>query len=115
LTAQLDERPRSLFLVEIHQLNTAEVLALVASASRIHPDACFAALVDRGLVLRDEYSLLADALYEAGVQGITTSPRQLLGILELGRRFANLTTSLRTTADESIAAHVQALLPWQGH
>ena len=116
LSARLDERPHSLALVEVVQSNLADVLPLMASAERLHPNMRFAALVDRELPQVVDVKQLADVLREAGAQEVLISPRQLEGILAIGRLFAQSRPLGRSDSapDESIVARVWDSLPWQG-
>ena len=124
LTAQLDRRPDDLALVEVRRENVSAVLEWLAGAGRNYRRARVVALVDRGLweseecepeAWRRDRRQVVDALFEAGAAEVVTSPRQLQGVLRLGRLQASLREAdLRApTAGESIEERAWASLPWQ--
>jgi len=124
LTTRLDARPDSLAVVEVQRANLSDALVWLAEAGRLYPLARFAALAERELCASVESGPASrpghrqpviDALREAGAGEVVTSPRQLQGILALGRRHASLRAVRHDSppADTSIAAWVWQSLPWQ--
>jgi hypothetical protein len=124
LAARLDMRPDSLALVEVQRASFADVLIWLAEAGREHRRARFVALVDRGVwesigsglaSRRCDRRPVVDALREAGADEVVTSPRQLQGVLALGRRHASLRAvhPNSLSAQMSIAAWAWQSLPWQ--
>jgi hypothetical protein len=109
LDAELDERPGALVAVEVRRGNFAELLAWLPAARRRHCRARYVALVDDSLL--DHQSEVGDALVEAGVQAIATSPRRLETIVAIGMRHA--ATAGKTDENAPLATQVWASLPWQ--
>ncbi len=124
LATRLDARPSDMALVEVQRAHVFEVLEWLAEAGRLYRRARLVALVDRGVwesldtdsaAGRRDRQPMIDVLREAGAAEVVTSPRQLQGILELGRRHASLRAAGfdGPSARMSIAEWVWASLPWQ--
>jgi hypothetical protein len=124
LATRLDTRPDDMALVEVQRANLFDVLEWLAEVGRLYRRARLIALVDRGVwesletdpaTGRRERQQVVDALRAAGATEVITSPRQLQGILALGRRHASLRAAGLDgpPAQMSIAEWAWASLPWQ--
>jgi hypothetical protein len=109
LDAELDERPTALVAVEVRRGNFVELLAWLAAARARHGRARFTALLDHSFA--DHQGEVGDALVEAGIQAIATSPRRLEALVAFGERHA--AAAQKTDESASLVSQVWASLPWQ--
>jgi hypothetical protein len=124
LARQLEVRPASLALIEVHSSNLSDLLSWLAENSRQFTRAHFVALLDRSLCAAARYDDLRwpaemnevhGALLEAGAAEISDSPRRLQYVFAMAERHAAIVrSSLGASAHEqSIANWAWSQLPWQ--
>ena len=109
LDTELSERPVSIAAIEVHRDNLANVLDWLPKARQRLARTRYVALADRSLAA--DWDAVADALTEAGVDALSSSPRRLEAVLDLAR----LQAKMPVIVDESepLTTRVWASLPWQ--
>jgi len=109
INAELAGRPITLAAFEVRRDNFAEVLAWLPRVRQQFSQVRFIGLIDGSLV--DDQAVVGEALLEAGVTLVTTSPRRLEAICRLVR---HQTSQAGEIAENSpLVDQLWAALPWQ--
>jgi len=124
---QLLLRPAALLAIEVGRANFTEVLNWLPGIRERLPNVPTAALLDfswvhsksPGEMTSTRLWLVETALREAGFDHVSTSPRRLREVAELGSRWAAVVAKQQASerANESSLADLWTSLPWQptGH
>jgi hypothetical protein len=124
---QLLRQPAALLAIEVGHANFTEVLNWLPGIRETLPNVPTAALLDfrwvhsesPGEMTSRRIWLVEMALHEAGFDHVSTSPRQLREVVELGSRWTAVVAKQQASerATESSLADLWASLPWQptGH
>jgi hypothetical protein len=114
LATRLAERPQVLVLVEVRVSNVHDILALLSEWQTGRPQARSIALLALSDVAdAQQRNLVRDALWAAGVVEVVESPRQLLNVLWIGQRHAEIARAAWSAEQPSILERARSMLPWQ--
>jgi hypothetical protein len=109
LDGELAERPDAIVALEVRRDNFAELVAWLVAAHKRHLHSRSVALVDHSI--DSHLDEVRDALVEAGVAAVATSPRQLANVIALAARHAEIAGKAGPNASPLVTAW--ASLPWQ--
>ena len=124
---QLLLRPAALLAIQVNHANFSEVLDWLPGIQPRLPNVPLVALLDLrwvhtkslGEMTSTQIWSVEMALCEAGFDHVSTSPRRLREVVELGSRWATVVAKPQTSekANESLLADLWTSLPWQptGH